>query len=55
VRTVLDPTSERAPATRGVNARPASLAGRTVALLDISRRVATCCSTGWRSGCAPTA
>jgi hypothetical protein len=37
MRTVLDPTSERAPATREVNARPASLQGRTVALLDISK------------------
>ena len=37
MRTVLDPTSERSPAERAVNARPASLQGRTVALLDISK------------------
>lgn len=36
-RTLLDPTSERAPATRAVNPRPASLTGVTVGLLDISK------------------
>ncbi len=36
-RTVLDPTSERSPAARQVNPRPASLAGLTVGLLDISK------------------
>ncbi len=36
-RTVLDPTSERAPAARQVNGRPPSLDGRTVGLLDISK------------------
>jgi hypothetical protein len=36
-RTLLDPTSERAPAERVVNPRPASLDGRTVGLLDISK------------------
>ncbi len=36
-RTLLDPTAERTPATREVNARPASLDGLTVALLDISK------------------
>ncbi|MCE2525752.1 MAG: hypothetical protein J4F99_07370 [Acidimicrobiia bacterium] len=35
--TVLDPTAERAPAGRQQAARPASLAGRTVGLLDISK------------------
>jgi len=34
---VLDPTSERTPATRQVNPRPASLDGLTVGLLDISK------------------
>ncbi|HEY4333224.1 MAG TPA: UGSC family (seleno)protein, partial [Ilumatobacteraceae bacterium] len=34
---VLDPTSERHPAERTRCARPASLAGRTVGLLDISK------------------
>ena len=34
---VLDPTAERAPAGRRQAARPASLAGRTVGLLDISK------------------
>ena len=36
-RVLLDPTSERAPAARQVNARPASLDGLTVGLLDISK------------------
>ena len=35
--TVLDPTSERTPATRPRTARPESLAGLTVGLLDISK------------------
>lgn len=37
MRVLLDPTSERRPASRTLNPRPASLAGRTVALLDISK------------------
>ena len=37
MRVLLDPTSERAPATRTLNPRPESLSGRTVALLDISK------------------
>jgi len=37
MRVVLDPTSERAPAVRQRNPRPASLAGLTVGLLDISK------------------
>ena len=36
-RVVLDPTSEIAPAHRERVARPESLAGRTVGLLDISK------------------
>ena len=36
-RFVLDPTSERTPAERARLARPASLAGVTVGLLDISK------------------
>ncbi len=36
-RTILDPTGERTVAERGRLARPASLAGLTVALLDISK------------------
>ena len=36
-RRLVDPTSERAPAQRQVNPRPASLAGLTVGLLDISK------------------
>ncbi|MCW2579542.1 MAG: uncharacterized protein JWP33_651 [Blastococcus sp.] len=36
-RILLDPTSERRPATRTLNPRPASLEGRTVGLLDISK------------------
>ena len=36
-RTVLDPTSERAPATRQRNDRSASLEGKRVGLLDISK------------------
>lgn len=35
--TVLDPTSERVPSTRQRLARPASLDGQIVALLDISK------------------
>jgi len=34
---LLDPTAERSPAGRPRVARPASLDGRTVALLDISK------------------
>ena len=34
---VLDPTSERTPAARQVNPRPASLDGLTFGLLDISK------------------
>ncbi len=37
MRVVLDPTSERAPAARAINPRPASLDGLTVGLLDISK------------------
>lgn len=37
MRVVLDPTSERSPATRQRNDRPASLAGARVGLLDISK------------------
>ena len=36
-RVVLDPTGERSPAARPRAARPATLAGRTVGLLDISK------------------
>ena len=36
-RVLLDPTGERAPAARERSARPASLAGLTVGLLDISK------------------
>lgn len=36
-RTVLDPTSERQPTTRERAPRPASMDGRRVALLDISK------------------
>ena len=36
-RTVLDPTGERTPAARERVARPPSLDGRRVALLDISK------------------
>lgn len=35
--TLLDPTSELAPAGRTLTARPATLAGATVGLLDISK------------------
>ncbi len=35
--TILDPTSEAAPATRERATRPESLAGLTVGLLDISK------------------
>lgn len=34
---LLDPTSERAPATRARADRPASLDGRTIGLLDITK------------------
>jgi hypothetical protein len=37
MRVLLDPTSERRPATRTLNPRPASLVGLTVGLLDISK------------------
>ena len=37
MRVVLDPTAERAPSQRALLARPASLSGRTVGLLDISK------------------
>ena len=37
MRTVLDPTGERRPATRELLPRPGSLRGRTVGLLDISK------------------
>ncbi len=37
MRVVLDPTSERTASARTPNARPAALAGKTVALLDISK------------------
>jgi hypothetical protein len=36
-RILLDPTGERAPTTRERSPRPASLGGKTVALLDISK------------------
>jgi hypothetical protein len=36
-RVYLDPTSERAPVERSLVARPASLSGLTVGLLDISK------------------
>jgi len=36
-RVVLDPTAESRPTTRERAPRPASLAGRTVGLLDISK------------------
>ena len=36
-RVVLDPTGERSPAARQRVPRPASLEGRTLALLDISK------------------
>ena len=36
-RVVLDPTTERSPATRQRVSRPSSLDGCTVALLDISK------------------
>jgi len=36
-RVVLDPTGERSPAVRQRVERPASLEGRTVGLLDISK------------------
>ena len=34
---VLDPTAERSPSARTLTARPASLEGRVVGLLDISK------------------
>ena len=37
MRVLLDPTSERVPATRTLTPRPASLAGLTIGLLDISK------------------
>lgn len=37
MKTVVDPTGERAPARRERVGRPPSLEGRTVALLDISK------------------
>ncbi len=37
MRVLLDPTSERTPATRSLNPRPHSLDGLTVGLLDISK------------------
>ena len=37
MRAVLDPTSERTPSQRALLARPPSLSGRTVGLLDISK------------------
>ena len=37
MRYVLDPTAERTPAQRHLLPRPASLEGRTVGLLDISK------------------
>ena len=37
MRHVLDPTGERTPAQRQLLARPESLQGRTVGLLDISK------------------
>ena len=37
MRTVLDPTGERRPATRELRPRPGTLRGRTVGLLDISK------------------
>lgn len=37
MRVLLDPTSERTPAVRRLNARPRTLEGRTVGLLDISK------------------
>ena len=36
-KVLLDPTSERSPARREHAPRPSSLAGKTVALLDISK------------------
>jgi hypothetical protein len=37
MRVVLDPTSETSPSSRQSNARPASLDGKRVGLLDISK------------------
>jgi len=37
IRTILDPTSERAPTGRVARERPESLAGLTVGLLDIAK------------------
>jgi hypothetical protein len=36
-REYLDPTSERTPVARARAARPASLAGKTIALIDIGK------------------
>lgn len=36
-RVLLDPTAEVAPTTRPLAARPSSLEGRTIGLLDISK------------------
>jgi hypothetical protein len=36
-RTLLDPTSELSPALRGRTARPSSLDGHTIGLLDLSK------------------
>ena len=36
-RVLIDPTAERAPAARQRNARPPSLAGLTIGLLDIGK------------------
>ena len=37
MRTVLDPTGEQAPVARELTARPSSLDGKTVGLLDITK------------------
>ena len=42
--TVLDPTDETTPAELAAAARPESLAGLTVGLLDISKPEETCSS-----------
>ena len=47
--TILDPTGERQPVTRQRSARPASLDGLTVGLLDITKPRGTSSSTGSRS------
>ena len=38
MRVMLDPTGERTPVTRERAARPGSLAGKTIGLLDISKQ-----------------